>query len=490
MVRTRFAPSPTGMLHVGSLRTALFAYLYAKKHGGKFLLRIEDTDRERYVPEGIQNILQSLAWGGVLPDEGVYLNEKGEPAQKGDCGPYIQSERLPIYQRYIHELLDKGDAYYCFCTKERLEELRTMQEFNKLPPGYDGHCRNLSKEEVEKQLAETTTHVVRMKMPKEGNTVFEDMIRGTVSFQNALVDDQVILKSDGFPTYHFAVVIDDHFMEITHVIRGEEWISSTPKHIELFRMFGWEAPKYAHLSLLVNEQKKKLSKRHGDVAVLDFEKNGYLPEAIVNFVAFLGWNPGTDQEIFSLKQLEEQFDITQVGKSASVFNREKLNWYNQQYMRSLPPEQLTIRVLPFLEQLGLVANDHQWLATCVLLERERVSTLKELAEAIAFLFPELVDYEASLLVWKKSTPEDAKNKLTAVSAMLRESTDSAWTREVLEQTLLTWIKENNFGVGDVLWPIRTALSGKQNSPGPFDLLAVLGKEKSLARLAHAISLLA
>lgn len=323
-VRTRIPPSPTGMFHVGSLRTALFDYLFAKKTGGDFLLRIEDTDRERLVAGATENIVESLYWAHIPPDEGVMLSDKNEIVQSGDVGPYIQSERLDIYKIYSEQLLEQGDAYYCFCTKERLDDLRKMQELNKQPTGYDGQCKTLSKEVVKEKRDAGTSHVVRLNMPDEGVTTWNDMVRGEVSFENKLIDDQVLMKADGFPTYHLAVIVDDHLMNITHIFRGEEWLSSTPKHIVLYHMFGWDIPEYAHLSLLVNEKKQKLSKRHGDVSVFDFTKKGYLPEAMVNFVAFLGWNPGTDQEIFTLEELVAAFDFKNVHKSPAVFNYESL----------------------------------------------------------------------------------------------------------------------------------------------------------------------
>ncbi len=487
-VRTRFAPSPTGFLHVGGLRTALFSYLFARKNSGNFLLRIEDTDRERFVEGGIENMISSLQWAGVTIDEGVTMQD-GKVLQIGEKGPYIQSERLDIYQKYIAELLEKGAAYYCFCTKERLDEVRKIQELNKQATGYDGHCRTLSQKEVSDKLVENSTHVVRLKMPREGETVFDDMIRGTVRFENKLVDDQVLIKSDGFPTYHFAVVVDDHLMEITHVIRGEEWISSTPKHIILYQYFGWQAPQFAHLSLLVNEQKQKLSKRHGDVSVEDFKEKGYLPEALVNFVSFLGWNPGDEREVFSLAELEQEFAIEKTSKAAAVFNREKLNWYNKQYMAKMSDAELAQCALPFFVNEGLVSTDQnvdQKLQQTVSLEKERATTLKELVSALGFVFADVLDYEPGLLVWKKSTAEDAAKKLELVATFLKTIPEEQWTAETLEQETMRWVHQREFGVGDVLWPTRVALSGQKNSPGPFEIAAVLGKEKTLSRLQVAV----
>ncbi len=496
MIKTRFAPSPTGMLHVGGLRTALFGYLFAKKHGGTFMLRIEDTDRERFVEGGIENMISSIQWAGITIEEGVLMNETGEVIQKGNLGPYIQSERLAIYQKYITELLDKGHVYHCFCTKERLTQLREHQEKNKLPTGYDGNCRNLSRAEADERIASGEKFVIRMKMPKEGVTVIEDLVRGRVEFKNSLVDDQVLIKADGFPTYHFALVVDDHTMEVTHVTRSEEWLPSTPKHIELYKMFGWEAPKFAHLSLLINEKKQKMSKRHGDVGVQDFREKGYLPEALINFIAFLGWNPGTEQEIFSLKELETEFDFDKVSKAAAVFNVEKLNWYNKQYMMAMETTELARRAAPFMLNHGLIKalpqskKELEDLAKVIELEKGRAVTLGEFPQALGFIFAETLGYEPELLVWKKSTREATHEKLVLLLEYLNQKSDQEWGREKIETDTLVWIAEKGFGVGDVLWPMRTALSGQKNSPGPFEIAAVLGKARSLDRIRAGIAALA
>jgi nondiscriminating glutamyl-tRNA synthetase len=491
-IKTRFAPSPTGMLHVGGLRTALFGYLFAKKHGGTFMLRIEDTDRERFVEGGVENMISSLQWAGVTIEEGVSMNETGDVIQKGNLGPYIQSERLPIYQKYITELLDKGHVYHCFCTKERLTLLRETQEKNKLPTGYDGTCRDLSRTEVDARIASGEKFVIRMKMPNEGVTVLEDLVRGRVEFKNALVDDQVLIKADGFPTYHFALIVDDHTMEVTHVTRSEEWLSSTPKHIQLYKMFGWEAPQFAHLSLLVNEKKQKLSKRHGDVSVQDFKEKGYLPEALINFIAFLGWNPGDEREIFSLAELEQEFDFDKLSKAAAVFNVEKLNWYNKQYMMAMDSRELAKRVAPFLQNQGLIQSlpesekELEDLAQIIDLEKGRATTLRDFPDALGFVFADELSYDAQLLVWKKSTREDCHTKLSLLATFLDSKEGSTWTKEVLETQTMAWIAEQGFGVGDVLWPMRTALSGQKNSPGPFEIAAVLGKTRTLERLRVGI----
>lgn len=490
MVKTRFAPSPTGFLHVGGLRTALFSYLLAKSQGGQFLLRVEDTDQGRFVEGSIENMLQSLAWAGISPDEGVILDSDGKVTQKGSNGPYIQSERLDIYHKFANQLLEQGHAYYCFCTKERLDELRKMQELNKKGTGYDGFCRGVTLEEARTRIAAGEVSVVRMKMPREGVTQCHDLIRGTVEFQNALVDDQVLLKSDGFPTYHLALVVDDHHMEITHVIRGEEWLSSTPKHIHLYKLFGWEPPQFAHLPLLVNKEKQKLSKRHGDVAVKDFQEKGYLPEAMVNFVAFLGWNPGDEREIFTLEQLAKEFTLERTSKSAAVFNEEKLMWYNKEYLRSLDLQEITKRSVPFFVQCGLVASvesaNLEFLAKVVALEKERATTLHDIGCEVGYFFATEITYDSEMLIWKKDTREGSKEKLQLLSSKLQEISGSNWNKELLEKNIMAWIQEKELGTGNVLWPLRVALSGQKNSPGPFEIAEVLGKEKTLTRVQNAI----
>ncbi len=490
MIKTRFAPSPTGFLHVGGFRTALYTYLFAKQNGGKFILRIEDTDQKRFVEGGIENIIGSLSWANLTIDEGVDMDSKGV-IQKGDNGPYIQSQRLEIYKKYADELLERGEAYHCFCTAERLAEMKDYQQKNKLPTGYDGCCRNLSAEEIAKRLSAGESTVIRMKMPKDGETVFTDLIRGEVSFKNELIDDQVIIKTDGFPTYHLAVVVDDHFMEITHVIRGEEWLSSTPKHLQLYKYFGWTSPLFAHLSLLLNADKTKLSKRQGDVAVEDYIKKGYLPEAMINFVAFLGWNPGTEQELFTLEELIKEFKIEKINKSGAVFNLEKLNWYNQQYIKRLTTEELVSRALPFLEKDEEIKKEIKKLeikklGEMLVLEKERIITFTELTTAIKFIF-KIPNYDSSLIVWKKSSADEVKKILPELAEFLNTISVQDWNKNTLQIKIGEWVKEKNYQNGSVLWPLRVALSGQDKSPGPFEIAEVLGKEESVKRLGIAIS---
>ncbi len=501
MIRTRFAPSPTGYLHVGNLRTALYAYIIAKQNNGQFLLRIEDTDRERYVADGVEHILKALYWVGIEPDEGVKLDEYSTPGEvqvieEGAKGPYTQSKRLEIYQKYAAELIDKGAAYHCFCSNERLDKLREEQQKNKLPSGYDRFClTHVPLEEASERIKKGERHVVRLKMPKDGETVFNDTIRGEVRFKNNLVDDQVLIKSDGFPTYHMAVVVDDHLMEITHVIRGEEWISSTPKHLQLYTYFGWQPPQFAHLPLFLNADRSKLSKRQGDVSVHDYRTKGYLPEAILNFMAFLGWNPGDEREIFSLTDLVKEFSLAKVSKAGGVFNLEKLDWYNREYLKRISDDELVKRALPFLIEAGLIKSETSiaefqkpWLAQVLALEKERVTTLAEFPEALKFVF-ELPAYLPELLVWKKSSREEALSVLEALENLLHQVPESKWDREGLEKMVVEWIVQKDYQKGAVLSPLRVALSGQQNSPGPFEIAAVLGKTESLHRIKHALALL-
>jgi glutamyl-tRNA synthetase len=486
MIRTRFAPSPTGYLHIGGLRTALYAYCFAKKNKGKFVLRVEDTDQKRFVEGALENLLRSLYWAELIPDEGVMLDKNQKIVQKGDCGgSYIQSERLDIYRGHADELIEKGHAYHCFCTPERLEELRQKQQLNKLPTGYDGHCREIDPVEAKKRALQGEKHVIRMKMPKEGETVFLDQIRGEVRFKNELIDDQVLVKSDGFPTYHLAVVVDDHFMKITHIIRGEEWLSSVPKHLQLYKYFGWDVPAMAHLPLILNSDKSKLSKRQGDVAVEDYIKKGYLKDALINFIALLGWNPGGERELFTLDELVNEFSLENVSKSGAVFNLQKLDWFNKEYMKRLSPDELIVLAKPFFETAGIeLTMSNEQFAKIVSLERERVATLAELPGAVGFIF-KLPDYQPVLLVWKKSSLDELKKVLPELMEFLSGLKDKDWAKEKLEKRVGEWIKEKGYSNGAVLWPLRVALSGQENSPGPFEIAEVLGKEESIKRIEIA-----
>jgi len=494
MLKTRFAPSPTGYLHVGGLRTALYAYLLAKQSGGEFLLRIEDTDRERFVTDGTTNILKSLYWTGLNPDEGVKLDDFSDPDepqafQEGESGPYIQSERLEIYQEYIQKLLKTGHAYYCFCDKDRLGEVREECIKNKVQAKYDRFCQKINLEEAMQRVKNGEKHTIRLKIP-EGETVFTDLVRGVIKIKNEIIDDQVLIKSDGYPTYHFAVVVDDHLMETTHVVRGEEWISSTPKHIMLYQAFGWKIPEFAHLPLLLNSDKSKLSKRQGDVAVRDYKNKGYLRDALINFVAFLGWNPGDERELFTLEELEKEFTLEKVGTSGAVFNLEKLDWYNKEYLKKLKGEELVETCLPWIEdEEWFKRNDNikneEWLEKLFNLEKDRITTLSELPEAVKFIF-ELPKYGEKLLVWKKSDLETTKKILSKVKDFLETVDESDFEEKKLMDLLVPWIKEKGYGNGDVLYPMRVAMSGQKNSPGPFEIAEVLGKEEVINRIIKAL----
>jgi len=354
--RVRFAPSPTGYVHIGSLRTALYDYLYAKGKKGKYILRIEDTDRSRFVEGALENLIKSLEWAGIKHDEGVFI-ENGNIVQKGEYGPYIQSERLDLYKKYIEILLEKGLAYRCFCSKERLDKVREEQKRNGQTPMYDKHCRNLSQEEIDKKLKEGKEYVIRLKIPENEDVKFKDLIRGTISINSKEIDDQVLIKSDGFPTYHFAVVVDDYLMKISHIIRGEEWLTSTPKQVILYNFFGWEVPSFVHLPTVLNKDKKKLSKRQGDVSVSDFKDSGYLPQALVNYLALVGWSPKGNNEIFSMEDLIEEFSFQNVSKTGGVFDIEKLNWVNSQYIKKYDNKELYELIKPFVLREGIFTEE-------------------------------------------------------------------------------------------------------------------------------------
>ena len=487
-VRTRFAPSPTGYLHVGGLRTALYAYLVAKKKEGTFLLRVEDTDRERFVEGAVEDFLKALNWAGINPDEGVCLS--GEHAvQKGDLGPYIQSERLDIYKKYSDQLIEKGFAYKCFCTKERLDNVREELQKRGEVPKYDRHCLGLTEDEINKNVSEGQPFVVRLKIP-EGITTFKDEIRGDISYPNKDLDDQVLMKSDGFPTYHMAVVVDDHEMQISHVIRGEEWISSTPKHIILYNAFGWDVPVHAHLPLLLNEDRTKLSKRQGDVAVNDYINKGYLPEALVNFVAFLGWNPGDDREIFSIKDLIESFSLDKVSKSGAFFNTEKLDWYNREYLKNLSMTDFMIGIKKFSKVESIKNFNEEMLLKIGDILKERISKYQDIdtmiEEGELQYFFDKPNLEKNKIPNKNCDADKTKEYLLAVFDMLSNMM-SDWNPENIKETL--WDYAGEKGRGDVLWPLRYSLCGKDKSPDPFTLAFVLGKDETISRIKNAISVL-
>ena len=496
-VRVRFAPSPTGYLHIGSLRTALYNFLFAKKEKGDFLLRIEDTDQKRFVEGAEENLLNTLKWAGINWDNKEIIKQSG---------------RLEIYKKYADQLVKEGKAYYCFCAPERLEEMRAEQTAQKKPPIYDRHCLNLSEEEIKKNLENKAPFVIRMKIPRGETLEFNDLIRGKVSFKTDLVDDQVIIKSDGFPTYHLASVVDDQEMEITHVIRGEEWLPSAPKHLLLYKYFGWEAPEFSHLPLLLNSDKSKLSKRQGDVAVEDYIKQGYLKEAIINFVALLGWNPGegSTQEIFSLEELIQKFDLSHVHKAGAVFDVKKLDWMNSQWIKKINLDDLYSRALEFLEKKDFYINtseekkSEEYIKKFLTVERERLEKLSEVGESNKFFFQD-INYDKELLRWKDMDDENIRKSLeTAKMRIENLSTDFfeieksldmpfGYNQTQIDSTLMMSIDDEKFkkengkpDLGKILWPVRVALTGEQKSPSPTQCAWVLGQKESLKRIGQAL----
>ncbi len=535
MIRTRFPPSPTGYVHVGSLRTALYCYLFARKNNGAFILRIEDTDQERFVPGAVENLIDTLNWADISYDEGPYKQDpaaKDSPIlQKGSHGPYIQSERTAIYREHVQKLLDSGHAYRCFCTKERLEEMREHQSAQKLAPMYDRKCLDLPESEIQEKITAGEKFIIRQKMPYEV-IKFKDLIRGNVQFDGKTIDDQVLMKSDGFPTYHLANVVDDHLMEITHVIRGEEWLPSTPKHIALYKAFSWQPPEFAHLPLLLNADRSKLSKRQGDVSVEDYIKKGYLKEAIINFVAFLGWNPGSgeENEIFSLAELEQVFSIEKVHKAGAIFNIEKLDWFNWRWKKHLfnvELEKAAKNIDPNViinatrkDQLSYTfstpESDHEFLeirgkkllAMCNnLLPKEYSNNEEKLLKALITIeekilrdpqetpahlnfYYSLPDYAKELLTHSKMGVDlnqaEASLKV-GIEALAAIEKSADWNLQTLQETLIKTVAKLGVKNGQLFWPLRAAMSGMEFSPGVFELAWVLGKEESLKRIELAIN---
>ena len=471
-VRTRFAPSPTGYMHIGNLRTALYAYLLTKSKGGKFILRIEDTDQERYVDGAVDVIYKTLKDTGLIHDEG--------PDIGGDYGPYIQSERRDIYKKYAEELVKSGHAYYCFCDKERLEELRQRQTVMKVPTKYDGLCSRLSKEEIDEKLKAGVPYVIRQKMPKYGKTTFHDEVFGEITVENAILDDNVLLKADGLPTYNFANVIDDHLMKITHIIRGSEYLSSTPKYNLLYEAFGWEIPKYIHVSPVMKDNGKKLSKREGDASYEDFINKGYLKEAIVNYIALLGWAPGDEREKFTLDELVQAFDVKGISKSPAIFDEKKLAWLNGEYIRELTPEKFHEMALPYYD--GVIMNPNIDLKEVSALLQPRCEKLSDIPEQVDF-FDKLPEYDNELYTHKKmkTNPENSLEALQAARPVLDAITD--WTKENIHDSLIELVQKLELKNGRILWPVRVAVSGKAFTPGGgVELAYILGKDETLRRI--------
>ena len=472
MFRTRFAPSPTGYMHIGNLRTALYAYLIAKKAEGKFILRIEDTDQNRNVPEAVAAIYRGLALAGISYDEG--------PDKDGGFGPYVQSERLPIYKDYAQKLIASGHAYYCFCGKE---DKPALEASNERVEGYRDPCRNLTSQEVAARFAEGLVPVVRQRIPLEGVSSFDDHVYGHISIENKQLDDQVLLKSDGFPTYNFANVVDDHLMEVSHVIRGQEYLSSTPKYNLLYEAFGWEHPEYIHLPHIIREDGAKMSKRKGDPSFEDLVRMGFLPQAIVNYVALLGWNPGDEREFFLMEDLIAAFDMDRINKANAAFSMDKLRWLNGEHIRSLSPETFHEIALPFYPE-GLAGFELEKISQLI---QVRTETLTDIPQLVGFL-AELPEYSVEMFENKKSksTLESSRAVLEAVVPLL-ESLE-IWSNESLFEVLKGYAQGQGFKVGTVMWPIRTALSGQETSPGgATELAALLGKEESLRRIRYGLS---
>ena len=478
-VRTRFAPSPTGYMHIGNLRTALYEYLIAKSQGGKFILRIEDTDQERQVEGAVDVIYNTMRMTGLKHDEG--------PDIGGDYGPYVQSERMGMYMDYAKELVEKGEAYYCFCTKERLESLKESNAEGAAFAKYDRHCLGLSKEEVQAKLDAGVPFVIRQKMPDSGTTTFSDVVYGDITVENTELDDQILMKADGFPTYNFANVVDDHLMHITHVVRGSEYLSSTPKYNLLYKAFGWEPPVYVHLPAVMRDAHHKLSKRHGDKSFEDLVREGYVVEAIVNYIALLGWSPSGTQEIFSLKELEENFDMAGLSKSPAIFDIKKLTWMNSEYLKAMDFDKFYALAEPKLkEALGDTDLDLKKIAALL---QKRLETLNDIPGLVEF-FKTLPEYGTELYTHKKMKPNDeiALSSLEAALPVLENLED--WNTTSIHDALMALVGELGIKNGQLLWPVRTALSGEPTSPGgAMELADILGKEESLRRIRKGIELL-
>ncbi len=474
-VRTRFAPSPTGYMHVGNLRTALYAYLLAKKNNGDFILRIEDTDRERTVEGAVDIIYSTLKKAGIHWDEG--------PDVGGNFGPYIQSERMSFFKDYALQLVEKGHAYYCFCNKERLDELKDLQKASGTPPKYDGHCRNLSPEEIKQNLEAGLPYVIRQKMPKEGSTTFNDEVFGEITFENSDLDDQILIKSDGMPTYNFANVVDDHLMEISHVIRGSEYLSSTPKYNLLYEAFGWEKPVYIHCSPVMKNAVEKLSKRNGDATFEDLLEKGYLPQAIVNYIALLGWSPKGEEEIFSLDELIDIFDVSGISKSPAIFDLPKLTAINAKYIRNMSDDEFWKHAEPYVKSVCTKEVNKSLLSQML---KTRTEKFKDIPEQINFI-DNLPEYTSDLYIHKKmkTNEENSLEVLKQILPILEQLKD--WNQNSIHDAMFKLIETLSLKNGRVLWPLRVALSGKSFTPGGgIELAALLGKDESISRIKRGI----
>ncbi len=479
-IRTRYAPSPTGFMHVGNLRTALYEYLIAKSQGGKFVLRIEDTDQERYVEGAVDVIYNTLKVAGLNHDEG--------PDVGGDFGPYVQSERKNMYLPYAEQLIKEGKAYRCFCTKERLEKI---QEEN-IGGGYDRHCRDLPQEEIDRLLAEGVPYVIRQKMPVEGSTTFSDAVFGDITVENTELQDQILIKTDGYPTYNFANVIDDHTMGITHVVRGSEYLSSTPKYNLLYEAFGWEIPTYIHLPLIMGKNEdgsvSKLSKRHGATGFEDLVADGYLPQAVINYIALLGWCPKDNQEIFTLKELESVFSVDGISKSPAVFDYDKLSWFNGEYIKAMTAEEFTQVAMPYYKEVfGTKEMPFEKFAEIL---QKRVVKLTEIPEMIDF-FGNIPEYDKELFVNKKSKTNLENAPVVLQEAYERLKAMPQWNHDSIHDCLINMAQEKELKNGTVMWPVRIAAAGKTVTPGgAVEILDILGRDEALARLEAGLAKLA
>lgn len=477
-VRTRFAPSPTGRMHVGNLRTALYAYLIAKHDNGEFLLRIEDTDQERFVEGALEIIYRTLAKTGLVHDEG--------PDKDGGCGPYVQSQRHEqgIYLQYAKQLIEKGEAYYCFCAKERLDTLKsTVSSDEKEIVKYDKHCLDLSKEEIQEKLKAGHPYVIRQNNPQEGTTTFNDIIFGDITVENAELDDMVLIKSDGYPTYNFANVIDDHLMEISHVVRGNEYLSSSPKYNRLYEAFNWEVPIYVHCPIITNEEHKKLSKRSGHSSYEDLIEQGFVTEAVVNYVALLGWSPSNNEEIFTLEELVKEFDYHYINKSPAVFDMVKLKWMNGEYIKKMDKESFYERALPFVKEMVKKDLDLKKIADLV---QTRIEVFPDIKEHIDF-FDAVPEYDIAMYTHKKMKT-NTENSLVVLEEMLPVLEDlEDYSIQAIEKAVMAYITGKGIKNGQGLWPLRTAVSGKQMTPGgAYEIMEIIGKEESLQRIRTAI----
>ena len=480
-VRTRFAPSPTGYMHIGNLRTALYTYLIAKKSGGKFILRIEDTDQERYVEGAVDIIYRTLRTVGLNWDEG--------PDVGGPVGPYIQSERMGIFKKYAEELVEKGEAYYCFCDKDRLTELKAVQEASGVNPMYDRHCRNLSKEEIAEKLAAGIPYVIRQKIPETGTTTFHDELYGDITVDNSTLDDQILIKTDGMPTYNFANVVDDHLMGITHVVRGNEYLASSPKYNLLYKAFGWEVPTYIHVEHIMKDKQNKLSKRNGDASFEDLMTKGYLCEAVINYIALLGWAPKGEREIFTLEELIEEFDINGLSKSPAIFDPLKLRAINGEYIRKLTPEKFYEYAEPFIKQV--VTRSDVDLTKIAALLQNRTEVFSEIPEQVDFI-DAMPDYELSLYDNKKmkTNADTALDALEKVLPVLEAIDEENWNFETIHDKLFELIASMEVKNGYILWPVRVAISGKQFTPGgAFEIAEIIGKADTIARMKRSLEML-